>query len=275
MLWNLVSVGHSASFNGDGRRDILARNFETGDLFVHPHTGKFDGLNTYGEPVHIATGFTPTYFRWVGAGDFTGDGRADVYVTTADAKCFLYPNVAGLDGLDTLGERMHVGGKRPEVMYDSLALADLTGDGKVDCFGRQVGTGKIDGIRNLGINGLDTWAAPEPMIEVRKTDWPIGMADVTGTGKLDLIIRRDNGDLAVHDFGVGRWYTVSHGWDAMRLIDITDIDGDGRPDMLGLRKDGTLVAYQHRGTFDADDPAKTFCEPVPVATGWTEFDYIS
>ncbi|MFD8338767.1 hypothetical protein ACFV42_39915 [Streptomyces solisilvae] len=34
----------------------------------------------------IGTGFHCGYFRWIGAGDFTGDGRADVYVTTADAR---------------------------------------------------------------------------------------------------------------------------------------------------------------------------------------------
>ncbi|MER7881016.1 FG-GAP repeat domain-containing protein [Streptomyces malaysiensis] len=287
MLWNLVGVGQSASFNGDGRRDVLARSFETGDLFVYPHQGRLDGLNTYGAPMKIGTGFHCGYFRWIGAGDFTGDGRADVYVTTADAKCFLYPNPAGLNDLDTLGERIHIGGKRPEVMYDSLALADLDGDGRVDCFGRQVGTGNVDSILNTGISGLDTWAAPEPMLTMDKTSWPIGMADVTGNGELDLIVRRDTGELALHDFfaggkdadgrpkGAGEWYTISRGWDGVRAIDITDIDGDGKPDLLALRVDGTLVAHVHQGVFDPERPLSTFREPVAVAVGWNDFDYIS
>lgn len=137
--------------NGDRLRARVRsrpQRFDDVESSVYPHQGRLDGLNTYGAPMKIGTGFHCGYFRWIGAGDFTGDGRADVYVTTADAKCFLYPNTAGLNGLDTLGERIHIGGKRPEVMYDSLALTDLDGDGKVDCFGRQVGTGNVDLLLN-------------------------------------------------------------------------------------------------------------------------------
>ncbi|MFD8164464.1 hypothetical protein, partial [Streptomyces malaysiensis] len=57
----------------------------------------------------------------------------------------------------------------------------------------------------------------------------------------------------------------------MRAIDITDIDGDGKPDLLALRVDGTLVAHLHQGVFDPERPLSTFREPVAVAVGWNDF----
>lgn len=71
--------------------------------------------------------------------------------------------------------------------------------------------------------------------------------------------------------GAGEWYTISRGWDGVRAIDITDIDGDGKPDLLALRVDGTLVAHVHQGVFDPERPLSTFREPVAVAVGWNDF----
>ncbi|MEU2208619.1 hypothetical protein AB0B95_08665 [Streptomyces hygroscopicus] len=82
-----------------------------------------------------------------------------------------------MTSLDTLAEPVHIGGKLPEVAYDTIALADMNPDGK------------------------------------------------------------------------------------------TDINGDGRPDLLGLRQDGTLVAHAHSGAFDPENPTAVLREPVVVAKG--------
>jgi hypothetical protein len=112
------------------------------------------------------------------------------------------------------------------------------------------------------------------------------MADFTGNGNLDLLVRRANGDLDLHEFAAGpgtpdaaaaegAWHTVAHGWQDMRLMALTDIDLDGRPDMLGVRPDGTLVAYRHSGKFDQENPLGLFDEPVAIATGFEKYDVIS
>jgi hypothetical protein len=282
MRENVVAVGSSASFNGDGRLDVLARDYFTGELFVYPYSGCFNGLDTFGERVRIGREFDSDYYVWIGAGDLTGNGKADVYTTTVDGLCFLFANENGLAGLDTLAEPVQIGSKLAEVNYDSIGLADLDGDGRIDCFGRQQGTGQIDSILNLGINGMDTWAEPVPLAEVRTNDWPVAMADITGNGELDLVVRRVNGDLAVFEFasgdrtGDGRWYTVAHGWGSMKNISVADVNGDGRPDLIGVREDdGTVLAFTHSAVFDPENPLRTFQAPVVVANGWTEFDFIS
>lgn len=281
-----IYAGHCASFNGDGRLDILARNRSTGELLVFPHSGAFKGEQTYGDPVVIGTGFDE-FHRWIGAGDFTGDGRADVITNTADEQVHLLVNQGGLNGLDTIStELVHIGGRlSPEIGYDTIALADLTGDGRCDVFGRLEHTTQVHSMLNQGFNGMETFAPPRPLAVIGEGEIPFGAADVTGNGHPDLLLDLDNGELVAYDLhaegtdedgnpvGKGRRYPVASGWDDKIMITITDIDGDGRPDLLGLTRDGTLVVHRHRG-FDPDDPRATFGEAEVVATGWRSFDII-
>ncbi|KOV61148.1 FG-GAP repeat domain-containing protein [Streptomyces sp. MMG1121] len=284
----LTYTGHSGSFNGDGRLDLLVRNAETSELLVYPNSGTLNGLDTYGEPVTIATGFRSDHYVWVGAGDFTGNGKADIFALTAEEQAYICLNENGLQGLDTLTEPIHVGGRLPEVAYDTIALADIDGDGITDILGRQIDTSKIDIIPSGGdVDGTDSFAAPTRLATIGATDIPIGAADITGSGAVDLLVLHDNGELALYrppaegfdadgePLGDASYVTISHGWDAMDIISVTDINGDGRPDLLGLRSDGTLLAYVHTGTFDPANPTAVFRAPVVVAKGWHDVDAIS
>lgn len=283
-----IYAGHCASFNGDGKRDILARNRQTGELFVFPHSGALKGEETYGEPVLIGTGFD-TFHRWIGAGDFTGNGYADVLSNTDEEKVYLYVNEGGLDGLETIAkEGIHIGGRlSPDISYDTLALGDLTGNGLTDCFGRLGGSVEVHSMLNQGLSGMDTFAEPKFLAKVGMYEIPFGVADITGNGRMDLLLDPINGDgeLLAYDLyadgtdeqgepvGPGKRYRISEGWTDKIMITVTDIDCDGRPDLLGLLPDGTLLAYVNQG-FDPEHPLDTFAEPVVVATGWTQYDII-
>ncbi|WP_158897299.1 hypothetical protein [Streptomyces hygroscopicus] len=53
----LFCTGHSGSFDGNGRQDIIVRHGS--ELFVYPGSGALNGLKTYGEPVKIGTDIQP------------------------------------------------------------------------------------------------------------------------------------------------------------------------------------------------------------------------
>lgn len=280
------AVFRSGSFNGDGRQDLLVRNAASGELFVLPHCGEFRGAQTYGDPVLIGTGFGS--HLWLCAGDLTGDGTADLVCITNDDRTLVFLNQGGLDGLHTLGEPIHVGGKPPERTYDTIALGDLTGDGIVDIIGRVQGTGEIHRILHQGkVDGPNTFAPPADFALIDTTDLPVGLADITGSGEPDLLVRRADGALVCHEvyaggkgkdalpLAPGGRYALGGGWDEAKVIDITDIDGDGRPDLLALRGDGSLVVHRHGGSFDPDDPGSTFLPPVTIATNWGGYDIVS
>ena len=272
-----IYAGQCGSFSGDGRRDILARRPSTGELFVIPHRGAFDGTDTYGPPELIRTG-VDSFFRWLGAGDFTGSGTADVLANTGDDQVRLYVNQGGLSGTETLAEEgIHVGGKLSEdVSYDTIALGDLTGDGRTDVIGRLAGTREVHVMVNQGVDGLNTFAPPKHLITIGEHEVPFGLADVTGTGRLDLLVDCPlDGGLALYDLSGGdARHPIAAGWDDKIMITITDVDGDGCPDLLGLLPDGTMLAYRHRGTFDAQRPLDTFEAPVVVGTGWNVYDIL-
>jgi hypothetical protein len=278
MLGNVVAAGKSASFNGDGKHDVLARNFRTGELFVFPHSGSLHGLETFGAPVRVGTGFRPDNFVWIGAGDFTGDGRADVYAITSDNRHLLYRNTNGLaDGGPRTGP-LRVSWPVSNLVLDTFTLADLDGDGRTDCLCREAGTGRIYAFHNRGIDSAALWSAPEPLVTISRGDWPLGVMSPSGNGDSALATRRADGELALYpltgDHPAGTSYRVSAGWHEMKLICLTDLDDDGRTDLLGVNLEGTVLAYIRSHEPVPGEPFSMFHEPVPVAVGWHDFDFI-
>ncbi|MGW0198984.1 FG-GAP repeat domain-containing protein [Nonomuraea sp. NPDC003201] len=293
--------GQCRSFRGDGRPDLLVRNTETGELFVHPHSGEFNGTETYGDPVKIGDGFGWWRFFFVRAVDATGDGQADICAFSAseyginpgengEHGFFLLRNLGGPGEIGPFADPIRVSGKRDDGReWETIGFADVTGTGPDDTFGKGKDAGNVDVFphRDQGVVRNDTYDKdPVRLTEVGVDDLPVAMADFTGNGNLDLLVRRANGDLDLYEFAAppgtpaaatteGTWYTVAHGWQDMRLVTLTDIDLDGRPDLLGLRPDGTLEAYVHSGKFRPEDPLDLFREPVTVGTGFGKYDVIS
>ncbi|GGL18663.1 hypothetical protein Sme01_74010 [Sphaerisporangium melleum] len=293
--------GQCRSFRGDGRPDLLVRDTETGELLVYPHSGRFDGAATYDAPVLIGKGFGWQRFFFVRAVDASGDGRADICAFSADEfdinpgengehGFFLLRNLGQGAEIGPFAEPMRVSGRRDDGQkWETIGFADVTGTGTDDTFGRGKDAGNVDVFphRDRGVVRDDTYDKdPVRLTEVGVDDLPVAMADFTGNGDLDLLVRRANGDLDLYEFAArpgtpaaaataGTWHTVARGWQDMRLMALTDIDLDGRPDLLGVGADGTLVAYRHSGGFDPRHPLGLFREPVAIATGFEKYDVLS
>ncbi|KIF70914.1 hypothetical protein HY68_23655 [Streptomyces sp. AcH 505] len=295
----IFANGQCRSFRGDGRLDLLVRNAQTGELFVHPHSGTFNGTNTFEEPVKIAEGFGWQRFFFVRAVDATGNGKADICAFSVsefnpgengEFGYFLLQNTGGPGEIGPFSDPLRVSGKREDGRrWETIGFADLTGSGTDDTFARGEGGGNVDAFvhRDAGVIHDHTYSRdPVPLTEISVDDFPFAMADFTGNGNLDLVVRRANGNIDLYEFPAkpgtpagtapsGTWHTIAHGWHDMMMMTLTDIDLDGKPDLLGLRPDGTLNAYVHSGKFDPDNPLATLQDPVAVGTGFEKCDVIS
>ncbi|MEU9953032.1 FG-GAP-like repeat-containing protein [Streptomyces sp. NPDC047939] len=124
--WN--AMGRLAAFGdltGDGRSDLLGTEKATGKLWLYPGTGS-GGL---GARKLIGTGGWSGMDALVGAGDLTGDGRADLVAREkATGKLWLYPGTSSR----TLGARKLIGTGGWNSMDQILGVGDTSGDGRPD-----------------------------------------------------------------------------------------------------------------------------------------------
>ncbi|TRV79432.1 VCBS repeat-containing protein [Streptomyces sp. 130] len=146
--------------SGDGVGDVLARDTK-GDLFLYQ--GKDEG-SALTAKAKVGYGYG-SYRHIVGAGDLTGDGRADVVAIAKDGTLYLYEGTgkasAPLKARVTIGSGFDIYNK-------FAAVGDLDGDGKADLVGvngygdlyryTSTGTGKLNKRVRIGY-GYNTYKA--------------------------------------------------------------------------------------------------------------------
>ncbi|MEU2246482.1 VCBS repeat-containing protein [Streptomyces sp. NPDC019224] len=132
--------------SGDGAGDILARDTK-GNLFLYQGNGKGTALAA---KIKVGYGYS-SYRHIVGAGDLTGDGRADVAAVAKDGTLYLYEGTGKASA--PLKARVKIGSGF-DIYNKFAAIGDLNGDGKTDLLGvngygdlyryTSTGTGKLN-----------------------------------------------------------------------------------------------------------------------------------
>jgi hypothetical protein len=194
-------------------------------------------------------------------GDFTGDGRNDVALSTShhgeddnNHRVFLFVQQA--DGSLTRQGRYDTHGGYTDQM--GLEAGDLNGDGRADLAlataqGVDVVLGTAGGLTAAQL----VTTAPARQVEI---------ADLNGDGRADLVVNGTNELMVLAGRGDGTFdppVVVGFQWPE---IEVGDVTGDGRLDLVGGGSNSVAVmGQQPDGTFAA--PAQYDASPPTAGNG--------
>ena len=259
---------------GDGRADLVSAR-DDGSAYVWP--GKADG--TFGPAVSSFNGTLDASnadgagHYIVGVSDVTGDGRADLVSVHDDGSAYVWPGqasgafgsaVASLEGFDLA----NLDGSGHQV----VGVADVTGDGRADLVSARDGDAYVH--EGLGSGGFgDPVLSFAGTLDVANHDgvghYLLGVADVTGDGRADLVTAHDDGNVYVYPgqtsgafgayvesfegaFDLASWDGAGH-W----VVDVADVSGDGRADLVTVH-DGSAYVWPGQASGAFGDPVESF-----------------
>ncbi len=216
-----------ADFNGDGKADLATANYGSANVTVllGDGTGNFTGAS--GSPFTVGTNpFS------IAAGDFNGDGHADLAVGNQGSN-----NVTVLLGNGSGGFTSPVGnpfavGNHP----NSVAVGDFNGDGKADLAAANFNDNTVTVLLGNGSGGF-TAASGSPFA-VGTHPYSVAVGDFNGDGKADLAVANSGSANVTVLLGNGSGGFSAEsgspfgaGGNTPTALAVGDFNGDGRADL--------------------------------------------
>jgi hypothetical protein len=219
-----------ADVNGDGKPDIVVANngdIATVDVLLGNGDGTFQTAVTYG------TGATYAYS--VAVADVNGDGKPDILVANwcSNGGCesgTVSVLLGNGDGTFQTAVTYGTGG----IYADSVAVADVNGDGKLDVVAGNYGSSDVDVL--LG-NGDGTFQTAVTYDSGGSNPYSGAVADVNGDGKPDILVANHGSSnvgvlLGNGDGTFQTAVTYDSGGSSAQSVAVADVNGDGKPDIV-------------------------------------------
>jgi hypothetical protein len=277
-----------ADFDDDGDVDALVSNISWGEYFWNDGQGLFQ-LQPYKSVSMPSTeGFPVGYWRFK-PGDLNGDNQVDLFLT----GCCGGGISNGPDGWQTLNASNSIwlsdGSGLPRDSSqqfglgnsETVALADLEGDGDLDAFlansthmdekGDPVDYGANEVWFNNG-RGIFTDSGQRLG---KQRSYTVAAGDLDGDGDIDALVGNRGSDEVWWNDGQGH-FSVSDqamGDTLTRNIYLSDLDGDGDLDaFLGSDKQGRIWLNDGRGRFSDSGQRLDYSNRHAIALGDVDAD---
>ena len=268
-----------ADVDGDGKLDILFLNRNSSQVAILKNIST-PGLlttNSFAAPVAFATGSDP---RGVAVQDLDGDGKPEIIVANWGDSTVSVLHNTGAVGLTTNSFAAAVTfavGANPQ----SLAVADLDGDGKPDVVTANNNYGTTNSVsilRNTSTTGNISFA-PSVGLTGMPTCYGIAVADLDGDGKLDIVVSSfingqavsvyrnmsSPGSLTINSFAPNVDFSAG-GWG--NAVAISDLDGDGKPDIAVVTQLPDHLSIFKNISTPGSFTTSSLAPRVDYPTGW-------
>ncbi|MEU6798043.1 VCBS repeat domain-containing M23 family metallopeptidase [Nonomuraea wenchangensis] len=258
------ATGEAADFDGDGQPDLLG-TLSDGELRVYLGTGEPGSPGVTGSGAVIGSGWNP--ITRISVGDVDNDGKVDLLGRHSDGTLYAFLNASTVGSVN-VRNRVTIGSGWNGITR--VNMADIDNDGKTDVIGRN-SEGVLYAFLNKGTPGA-------PDITTRVTigsGWNgitrVNMADIDNDGKVDVIGR--NGEGVLYAFlnkgtpgapDITTRVTIGSGWNGISVVNVVDIDNDGKVDVVGRNSEGALYAFLNKGVPGAPD----ITTRVTIGSGW-------
>lgn len=263
---NLDDDGHYlvrvADVTGDGRADLVSVH-DSGSAYVWPGqwNGAFGGaVSSFAGTLDVANIDGSGHYI-VGVADVTGDGRADLVSAHTGGTAYVWPGqsngtfggaVASFAGTLNLANLDGSG-------HFIVDVADVTGDGRADLVSAGTdGTAYVWPGQSSGSFGgaVASFAGTLNLANLDGTGhYIVAVSDVTGDGRADLVSSGTDGTAYVWP---GRWNgrfgsavasfagtlnMANLDGTGHYLVDVADVTGDGRADLVSAADDGSAYVW--------------------------------
>ena len=264
--------------NGDGRRDLIVATGADDCVSVLLNT-MAPGASTPTFATHQCFGVEGVNPRSVATADVNGDGRPDLAVASVGipwVSVLLNTTEPGA-AVPSFSPQQPVPGL-PSTVKESIAMADLNGDGRPDLIVAPLFSKTASVLFNTTPPGAErsSFSAPQDLDVAPNSVW-IHVTDLNGDGRLDLILPEwsTSGVVSVllnttaapaaaaPSFAAQQAFATG---EAPSAIGTADLNGDGRPDLLAANQgeDTTSVLLN---TTEPGASTPSFAAQQAFATG--------
>jgi len=261
-----------ADVNGDGKPDLIVANGNDNTVSILLNsTASGAGISSFAAQQTFATGTSPVSLC---AADINGDGKPDLLVANVNDNTVsvLLNNTATGTMTSTFGaQQTFVAGTAPE----SLAAADINGDGKPDVVVTNLHANTVSVLLNTTVSGAITSDfAARQTFATGANPIAVAAADINGDGRPDLIVANvDDGTIStllnitatgamMPSFAAQKSFTTG----SPVSITSVDLNSDGKLDVIVANAGSNTVSVLLDATGLADT-AINFATQQPFNTG--------
>ncbi|MDO9185250.1 MAG: FG-GAP-like repeat-containing protein [Bacteroidia bacterium] len=229
-----------SDLNGDGKPDLVVINQNNNTFSVLKNTST-SGIISFAQHVDFATGNNPNSLA---IGDLDGDGKPDLVATNSGDNTFSILRNTSTIGIISFASKIdYVSGSSPWC----VSLGDIDGDGKTDLAIVNNSSNSMAIIRNTSTSGIISF---DPKVDFTTGSGPLSLAigDLDGDGKPDLAVTNQGSNTVsvLKNTSVSGTFAFASKADfatanSTASIAISDLDGDGKPDLAVANYDSVFV----------------------------------